>query len=325
MANSRYIDAADAAKLIRKAIAREFPGVTFSVTTDKYSGGATVNIKWVDGPTTKQVEAVTNAYRGRGFDGMIDLAYCKDSWLLPDGTVKAATSQGSSGSGGMDKPYSLPKPHPKAELVHFGSSYVSCSREHSPEFVRWVAEQMQTKTGWTAPEIKEHDAYWSRNKTVPTAYFERGYTADADTVEREYTHALYSTPEGGPLVTRFDYAFEGDEESEPEIDAAGLAAENARIHAAEIEDITRNRATSDAAELAQAAQAAEPEQPKADPADVQSLILAELRELAKEITSSSPSEFVKRCVLRKIAAVNDSTELAELIKVGDDLVLMAQA
>src|SRR5690606_34789441 len=55
---ARYIDAADVAKMIRKNLKSRFPGVKFSVRTSKYSGGASVDVPWFDGPTQREVEEV---------------------------------------------------------------------------------------------------------------------------------------------------------------------------------------------------------------------------------------------------------------------------
>jgi hypothetical protein len=69
-----YIGAADTAKLIRQALKESFPDVKFSVRSETYSMGASVNVRWTDGPTEKQVAAVAKAFQGGYFDGMIDYA-----------------------------------------------------------------------------------------------------------------------------------------------------------------------------------------------------------------------------------------------------------
>src|SRR5215207_3826357 len=80
---THYLGLAETNKLLRAHLKREFPGVKFSVKGDSYSGGSSTDIRWTDGPTVKQVDAIVSAYSNRGFDGSIDRAYCKDSWLLP--------------------------------------------------------------------------------------------------------------------------------------------------------------------------------------------------------------------------------------------------
>ncbi|MDP3554840.1 LPD29 domain-containing protein [Methylocystis sp.] len=68
----RYLSCADTAKLIRRALKEAFPEVKFSVRSHVYSGGASINVGWTDGPTTKQVERVAKTFEGAYFDGMTD-------------------------------------------------------------------------------------------------------------------------------------------------------------------------------------------------------------------------------------------------------------
>lgn len=72
MQDRSYISCADTAKLVRQALKEAFPGHKFSVRSSSYSGGASIDIQWTDGPTTKQVESISNAFEGSYFDGMID-------------------------------------------------------------------------------------------------------------------------------------------------------------------------------------------------------------------------------------------------------------
>lgn len=69
---SEFISAVDTAKLIRKALRESFPGVKFSVRCDRYAGGASIDVRWTDGPTTPQVDRVAGAFEGSYFDGSID-------------------------------------------------------------------------------------------------------------------------------------------------------------------------------------------------------------------------------------------------------------
>ena len=131
---AEYIDTADQAKLIRQALKKAFPGVKFSVRTSRYAGGSSVHVGWTDGPTSSQVEAVAGAYKGGGFDGMIDLAYSQETWLLPDGSVRFAATSGTEGSRGT-VPAAVGSPmHPDARLVQFLGKYVSCQRRLSNDF-----------------------------------------------------------------------------------------------------------------------------------------------------------------------------------------------
>lgn len=116
---ARYISPADTAKLIRVALRKEFPTVKFSVRTSTYSGGASIDVKWENGPTSKMVERVTGKFSGASFDGMVDLKSYRDSEL-----------------GG--------------ERVHFGADYVFTSRSLTREVLEQVIIAAQRKYGIVA-------------------------------------------------------------------------------------------------------------------------------------------------------------------------------
>lgn len=135
---ARYYSPAETAKCIRVALRDEFPGVKFSVRTEVYSMGSSVNIRWTDGPRTKEVERVVNGFSGGGFDGMIDMAYSYDAYVK-NGRVVGTRTSGTTGSRG-----SVPAHDDAvedAELVHFGAKHVSCYRDFaSPEVERATVE-----------------------------------------------------------------------------------------------------------------------------------------------------------------------------------------
>lgn len=68
----KYLTCAETAQLVRAALKEAFPGVKFSVRSSTYSGGASINIGWTDGPNDSQVSAVTEKFSGSYFDGSID-------------------------------------------------------------------------------------------------------------------------------------------------------------------------------------------------------------------------------------------------------------
>ena len=87
---------AQAAKRIRTDLKRAFPGVKFSVKSDSFAGGDAVRINWIDGPTTSQVDALTNQYQYGSFDGMIDLYENTNSRKDIPQTKYVQTSRGYS-------------------------------------------------------------------------------------------------------------------------------------------------------------------------------------------------------------------------------------
>jgi hypothetical protein len=107
---TKYIDAAEVAKLIRETLKVEFKDIKFSVKTKKYSGGASVRVSWVDGPTSNQVDDIVGFYAGSSFDGMQDLK----------SSVYHTNEAG--------------------ETIRYGSDYVFCERSLSIEHVKQFAD-----------------------------------------------------------------------------------------------------------------------------------------------------------------------------------------
>jgi len=84
-----YTNPTDAAKAIRLELKANFPGIKFRVKTHKYSGGDSINIYWVLGPTGAAVDKIVKKYEYGRFDGMTDYAYTEDTLVsCPDGSIK---------------------------------------------------------------------------------------------------------------------------------------------------------------------------------------------------------------------------------------------
>ena len=128
---TKYLSCADTAKLIRKQLKELYPGVKFSVRSSVYAGGASIQVKWTDGPNYTEVNDLLKYYEGKRFDGMIDYGFYVKHWMTPDGCVHMAKSEGSACTGGVYHGYDHDKPHPDAELVSMGADYVFAEREVS--------------------------------------------------------------------------------------------------------------------------------------------------------------------------------------------------
>lgn len=103
----------DTATLLRKALKAAHPGVKFSVRTSTYSGGASIDVRWTDGPTDDEVRRTTDLYRGATFDGMTD-SKAYHSTILAD-------------------------EHGEPSVVHFGADFIHTYRSLSDEFVAAAA------------------------------------------------------------------------------------------------------------------------------------------------------------------------------------------
>ena len=115
---TKRLSCAETAKLVRAALKKNFPGVKFSVRSNVYSGGASIDVSWDMGPATNEIDKVVGGFEGSSFDGMNDLKSYQDSWLLPDGTAQLASRPESYG--GSIPGYVSDAPHPNAQLVSFG-------------------------------------------------------------------------------------------------------------------------------------------------------------------------------------------------------------
>jgi len=65
--------AALTAKMLKKRLTALYPRVKFSVTSDNFSMGNSVDVRWTDGSLKETVEAITNQYQHGSFNGMEDM------------------------------------------------------------------------------------------------------------------------------------------------------------------------------------------------------------------------------------------------------------
>ena len=61
-----------ATKNMRTELKVAFPGVKFSIKSERYSGGDSVRVQWTDGPKNSAVMGIVKKYQDGHFDGMTD-------------------------------------------------------------------------------------------------------------------------------------------------------------------------------------------------------------------------------------------------------------
>jgi conjugative element/phage-associated large polyvalent protein len=71
--HTTYLTCAQTAKLLRQALKEAFPTTKFSVRSDSYVGGASIDVHLTDGPPSKGVQVLCNRFEGT------DLIGCKTS------------------------------------------------------------------------------------------------------------------------------------------------------------------------------------------------------------------------------------------------------
>src|SRR5882672_5529511 len=79
-----YISVTDTAKMMRKALKEAFPGIKFSVKSDKYAGGASIDVHWIDGPSVAMVDSLQTRFGA-------DFVHCHRSHS--DAAVERAIAQ----------------------------------------------------------------------------------------------------------------------------------------------------------------------------------------------------------------------------------------
>ena len=135
MAKRQLRGAALTAKMIKQRLTALYPRVKFSVTSDTFSMGDSVDIKWTDGPRREDVETITKRYQYGSFDGMTD-SY---NYTRIDSSL------------GCD-----------------GAKYVHCSRNISPE--RMVMLEVKLKELYGEMDSNDH-GYYHRLAEVEKEFF----------------------------------------------------------------------------------------------------------------------------------------------------------
>jgi hypothetical protein len=126
-----YLSVTETAKLVRQVLAKQFPQTPFRVHSKKYSGGASIDIHWTDGPAEKEVEPYVKQFEGADFDGMIDLKTYNSHYLLEDGSAVIAHAPGTEGSMGSIPAIDNRLPVAGMREVHFGADFIFCNRSRS--------------------------------------------------------------------------------------------------------------------------------------------------------------------------------------------------
>lgn len=70
------------AAAMRSALRKSFPAVKFSVRMSSGTAAGWINVSWTDGPTVRQVEAITSTFESSRFSGMDDAYHStgNDQW-----------------------------------------------------------------------------------------------------------------------------------------------------------------------------------------------------------------------------------------------------
>ncbi len=144
------LSCAETAKLLRAALKEVFPITKFSVRSDTYAGGASIDVRWVDGPTSKDEQRICKQFDGADFDVMQDLK-----------TYKTHLVNG--------------KP------IQYGADFVFAKRILSAAFLTEIAQDYCNQFGYEIPRIIDQrtDAYTSHESSHAEAIMRRTWAASA--------------------------------------------------------------------------------------------------------------------------------------------------
>lgn len=141
-------DLTETAKAIKRVLGVLFPNTAFSVRSERYSGGYSINACWTDGPAT--IKNVLDVFQTKHFDGMQDLE----------------TSIGPSEWNGY--------------LFRFTGGYVFGNRSLSRATLERAAARFAAETGLPAPAIigSENSPYFDHADSTPCGF--RLFTHDTE-------------------------------------------------------------------------------------------------------------------------------------------------
>lgn len=131
---------AQAASMIRGELKALFPKTKFRIRSSSFSMGDSVDVDWIDGPTTKQVDNVIGKYQYGHFNGMEDIyEYSNSRNDIPQS--KYVMSQRQISPEVMQQAFETLKSDPKYQIAQMGN--ITDIDAQFPEIIRsaWTPRQ----------------------------------------------------------------------------------------------------------------------------------------------------------------------------------------
>lgn len=180
------ISLTDTAKMVRGALKQTFPGVTFRVRSKSYAGGASIGVRWIDGPCQAQVDAVLQRYTGASFDGMTDMQSYHSQVLV-------------GANGPME--------------VRFGADYVQGQRQYSAEMTERVEAEIARAAGESFDMRARYSLAAMRAADVPDS---RRVAGDGPRYSEAFVGECFAMDRhGGEYGSRLVYQYLYDKELPP--------------------------------------------------------------------------------------------------------------
>lgn len=115
----------EVAQIIRDELKKKFPTTKFSVRSQKYSGGSSINVYWTDGASGVEVDEFTKQFEGASYDGSQDMkTYHNSIW--------------------------------NGQEVKWGVDFVGCSRSYSKESLEAWSNKVAKELGCEPLKVLQH-------------------------------------------------------------------------------------------------------------------------------------------------------------------------
>lgn len=160
----RRSGAAECATAIREELKAAFPGVKFTVKSSNFAGGDSVSIHWEDGPTSREVEAITGKYQKGDFNGMEDIYEYKENHSGPGAKYVTESRSMSEATRAACMP--------DAERIFSAERFGGCYDVNN--FIYRIFCQCSIPTGATITGIEPTGATGGLND--PATFYRIGYT-----------------------------------------------------------------------------------------------------------------------------------------------------
>lgn len=174
-----------ATKNIRIELKKAFPLTKFSIKSDTFSMGDSIDVTWTDGPTGKQVDAIVDKYNAGSFDGMQDLyTYSSSKFNELFGDAKYVHT------------------HRKCSDEMISAAIAMIARDYNTETPPTVEDFRQGRTWNTYPN--KSDAEWGSRAHAWEAKIHtycRQAAVTAGPMVREHTERFHAVIPGG-IYTR---------------------------------------------------------------------------------------------------------------------------
>ena len=74
----------ESSRLLKRTLTEAFPGTKFRIRLSRGTGYGNCYVDWTDGPLTREVEAITAGFSGKGFDAMTDCSTYNTTRIMFD-------------------------------------------------------------------------------------------------------------------------------------------------------------------------------------------------------------------------------------------------